>query len=199
MSKQPDWFELDYLKQGSNAQQEVFKLLQKHSLLSKLKVYDPVLTGTVPIRIHVEESDLDIICEVHDFRAFEQDLLRHFSAYPEFRLTSRTVSGIQRMKANFLCGAWPVEVFGQPIPVRKQKAYRHLRIEARLLRLFGESFRQQVIKLKRQGIKTEPAFSRLLGLELEFGNDNDPYQALLELEDWTDEQLYLLKARRGLN
>ncbi|GGA46540.1 DUF4269 domain-containing protein [Paenibacillus physcomitrellae] len=110
--------------------------------------------------------------------------------YPSFTLTRKTVSHIPRIKANFLCEAWPVEVFGQPIPVRRQNAYRHMQIEARLLFLFGRTFREQVIELKRQGLKKEPAFSRLLWLDLMHGID--PYQALLELEGWSDESLIAL-------
>ncbi|HRF37192.1 MAG TPA: DUF4269 domain-containing protein, partial [Saprospiraceae bacterium] len=59
---------------------------------------------------------------------------------------------------------------------RLQNAYRHLLIEARLLEERGPEFRQQIIELKQQGVKTEPAFARLLGLE------GDAYEALLRLE-----------------
>jgi hypothetical protein len=40
----------------------------------------------------------------------------------------------------------------------------------------GERFKNEVIKLKKQGIKTEPAFASLLGLP------GDPYGALLKFE-----------------
>jgi hypothetical protein len=48
-------------------------------------------------------------------------------------------------------------------------------IEHSLLTEKGEHFRQEIIKLKRQGLKTEPAFAKLLGL------DGDPYKAILKL------------------
>jgi hypothetical protein len=48
-------------------------------------------------------------------------------------------------------------------------------IEHRVLIEKGEKFRQEIIKLKRQGLKTEPAFAKLLGL------DGNPYEALLKL------------------
>ena len=47
---------------------------------------------------------------------------------------------------------------------------QHLIIEEQ-----GEEFREQVIKLKLQGYKTEPAFAKLLGLK------GDPYVAMLEV------------------
>ena len=49
-------------------------------------------------------------------------------------------------------------------------------VEDKLLAQHGEAFRQQIVSLKRQGYKTEPAFALALGLE------GDPYLALLTLE-----------------
>ena len=46
-------------------------------------------------------------------------------------------------------------------------------IEYKILELHGEVFRQEIIKLKSKGLKTEPAFAKLLGL---VGN---PYEELL--------------------
>jgi len=48
-------------------------------------------------------------------------------------------------------------------------------IEYRILLEKGEDFRKQLIELKRQGLKTEPAFALLLGLE------SNPYTELLSL------------------
>ena len=47
-------------------------------------------------------------------------------------------------------------------------------IEHKILQENDEKFRRDIIKLKERGLKTEPAFAKLLGLE---GN---PYQALLD-------------------
>ena len=49
-------------------------------------------------------------------------------------------------------------------------------IEYDLLNKYGETFRQQIIQLKRKGYKTEPAFCKALGIE---GN---PYLELLKYE-----------------
>ncbi len=45
--------------------------------------------------------------------------------------------------------------------------------EYRILQEKGEDFKNEIIALKRQGIKTEPAFGILLGLE-------NPYEDLLK-------------------
>lgn len=46
--------------------------------------------------------------------------------------------------------------------------------EYRILKERGEDFKQKIIQLKQQGMKTEPAFGLLLGLE-------NPYKDLLKL------------------
>lgn len=80
------------------------------------------------------------------------------------------------MVASFQLDDFSIELFGQNIPTRQQPGYRHMLVEYRLLQDYGEDFRQQIIQLKQQGIKTEPAFAQVLGLP---GN---PYEALLLFE-----------------
>lgn len=170
---------------------EIDSLMKRHSFMDILQPFDPILVGTFPIDIQVKGSDLDIICEVHDFESFEDLVQRSFGHMDGFTLVRREVGGIERCKVNFQCEGWPVELFAQPVPTRSQNGYRHMMVEARLLKLFGESFKRSVIELKQNGVKTEPAFARLLRL------DDDPYVQLLDLESWTDEALLnLLKEAR---
>lgn len=181
------WLNINYLLQGTPAQVEVYKLLKKHFILEHMQGYNPILVGTVPLGIHVKDSDLDIICEVTDFTAFKHRLIERFHTYSDFIITDKVVSGIRRMKANFMCEGWPIEIFGQAISTINQNGYRHMVIEARILELFGDSFREQIVALKRNGMKTEPAFTQALHI------DGDPYERLLELYHWTDEQILELK------
>ncbi|OBY80898.1 hypothetical protein BBG47_03425 [Paenibacillus sp. KS1] len=170
------WLTTDYLLYGSADQVDVYHLLQEHRIMEILEPYTPVLIGTLPISIHIPGSDLDIACEVHDFTAFERLVREHFGYYDEFDLVRRTADGIERIKVNFRCGKWPVEIFGQPIASVSQNGFRHMEIEDCLLRKYGESFRKEVISLKQRGMKTEPAFALLLQL------DGDPYEQLLRID-----------------
>ena len=69
------------------------------------------------------------------------------------------------------------------MPVEEQNAYRHLNVMSRLSVLGGKEFKYTVRELKQEGLKTEPALAKLLGLR------GDPYQAILELEEFDDFEL----------
>lgn len=181
--------DIEYLGSGTPLQQEVYRLLSEHRLVEVLEAYDPILVGTVPLDIQIPDSDLDLICEVHHFEAFRNEVTSLFGHYPGFSVHQRVVQGIPRIKVNFHCMDWPVELFGQPIPTHLQNGYRHMIVEARMLAMYGESFKQRIISLKLAGLKTEPAFAKLLHL------DGDPYERLLELADKSD--LELLKLLPG--
>lgn len=175
--------EIHDLKSGTALQHEVYELLCRHRFMDILHAYHPILAGTVPLDIQVPGSDLDLICEVHDFETFRMEADTHFGHYPGYAVYEREVDGVPRIKVNFHCENWPIELFGQSVPTTQQNGYRHMMIEARLLSLYGESFKQAIIQLKQNGLKTEPAFARLLHLE------GDPYDELLRLEDKTDVEL----------
>ena len=83
-------------------------------------------------------------------------------------------------ESSFHHGGFMVEFFGEPLPVSRQRGYRHMVVEARLLELGGEPLQSAIIALKRSGLKTEPAFARHLGIH------GDPYLALLDLAALTD-------------
>jgi hypothetical protein len=75
---------------------------------------------------------------------------------------------------NFRLEEFSIEIFGQNRPATKQNAYLHMIAEYKILQEKGEDFKQKIIKLKKQGIKTEPAFGILLNLE-------NPYEDLLKM------------------
>ncbi len=179
----PNWRDIRYLAAGTPVQREVYSVLTAHRLLERLREYDPVLVGTVPIGLQIEGSDLDIVCEVCDFDRFERDLRERFGDRPGFVGTRRIVGGRERAKANFECGGWPIEVFGQAVPTSRQNGFAHMTVEYRLLRLLGMRFEERVRDLKRMGVKTEPAFARILGLA------GDPYEEMLALAPLSDEEL----------
>ncbi len=171
------------MKTGNQTQSDVYRLLNKYKLLQILRDYTPILVGTVPIGINIQTSDLDIICEVKNFVVFEIQVREQFEHFRDFSLIRREVEGMERIKVNFMIERWPIEIFGQNKPTDEQNGYLHMVIEDRMLKLFGLKFKEQIIKLKIEGLKTEPAFARLLQL------DGDPYLKLLQINKWSDEEL----------
>jgi hypothetical protein len=171
---------IEYLQSGNNRQQQAYFTLTNNQILSKLKRFDPILVGTIPINIDIENSDLDIICCFADKQDFIETITDNFRNEKKFTIGEQKNTDSSAIVANFVVGNFEIELFGQSIPTKQQFAYRHLIIEYNLLNKYGEKFRQQIIELKRQGHKTEPAFGLALGLT------GDPYTELLKFES-TDE------------
>ncbi|MCX2433344.1 DUF4269 domain-containing protein [Pedobacter sp. GR22-10] len=168
-----NFLNLSYLKAGNPKQQSAYQVLTKNSILEKLAEFTPVLVGTIPINIDIQNSDLDIICDVQDKEKFKHTLLTHFQGERGFSISEN--QALNALKVNFFLEDFEIEIFGQNIPATEQNAYRHMVIEHQLLLENGEEFRLKIIDLKKQGYKTEPAFAKLLGLS---GN---AYEALLNL------------------
>ena len=168
--------DIAYLQQGNDRQRQAYAVLTNNQILSKLKQFDPILVGTIPINIDIENSDLDIICCFADNGAFQKTIREHFSKEESFTIREQPNLDSLAIVANFFVDGFEIEIFGQAIPTKQQFAYRHLLVEHNLLNEYGEAFRQQIIDLKRQGHKTELAFAIALALT------GDPYLELLKFE-----------------
>lgn len=167
--------DISYLQNGTTRQQEAFTVLRQNRVLEELGPFNPVLVGTIPINIDIETSDLDIICCFENKHFFRDTIIRLFRDFELFSIREREEKE-ETVISRFFTGGFMIEIFGQNIPCLQQLAYRHMLAEYELLNKYGEPFRRQIIALKKQGYKTEPAFAKLLGLQ------GDPYQALLQLE-----------------
>ncbi|WP_250252977.1 DUF4269 domain-containing protein [Chryseobacterium sp. Marseille-Q3244] len=170
-----DFTKIDYLKTGNERQRRAYEILTKHRIFEKLKEYSPILAGTIPIEIDIEGSDLDLIFEV-DLK-FEEDflddlMLSRFIPH-DVGVEYPIVNGEKCITLNFMLEGLPIEIFGQNKPTTQQNAYLHMIAEHKILQEKGEEFKQKIIDLKKKGIKTEPAFGMLLGLE-------NPYKDLLK-------------------
>ena len=167
---------IEYLNDGTPRQREAYRVLTEHAVLAKLEPFTPILVGTIPINIDIERSDLDIICYWTDRQVFYSALLESFHQEEDFSIRESSTPDRDVVVATFKIDDCELEIFGQNIPTRQQMGYRHMLIEHNLLIERGEDFRQQILALKRQGYKTEPAFGKLLGL------GPDPYVELLAYE-----------------
>ncbi|MFH7004246.1 DUF4269 domain-containing protein [Flavobacterium bizetiae] len=169
-----DFSNIEYLKNGNQKQRNAFEVLTQHKILSNLAEYDPILVGTIPINIDIENSDLDIICYWKNKASFIEKIMFFFEKEAEFNIREVFINDRDSVVANFKIENFEIEVFGQNIPTKDQNGYRHTLIENEILQSKGNDFRSEIIKLKQNGYKTEPAFAFLLGLK------GDPYTELLE-------------------
>ncbi|SFP85651.1 DUF4269 domain-containing protein [Hymenobacter arizonensis] len=180
-----DWKNPHYLQKGNCRQQHAYQVLEELAVWSRLLPFDPVLAGTIPLAVDVPDSDLDIICEVSlssqaSFTILLQNLYGHLD---NFHIKHTTSRGYESIVSSFRYDGVAIEVFGQALPTNQQYAFRHLVVEAAILEVGGEAWRTAIHRLKQQGLKTEPAFARLLNLP------GDPYEALLALEGLSPSEL----------
>lgn len=181
-----NWFDIAYLCGGNESQKATFQILQKLQIFEHLKAFSPVLVGSIPLGINIQDSDIDIICEVYDFSSF----LRRVQCIDKLQphtpsINQYLINDIESIIINYHTTNFSLEFFGQPQPVFQQHAYRHLLVEHRLLKIGDSATFQAIRNLKQAGFKTEPAFAKYFNLA---GN---PYNALLDLEMLDEEQLAL--------
>ncbi len=177
-----DWRDISYLQGGTERQRGVYVNLLESRVLEILRDYDPVLVSTVCVDIDIPSSDLDVICEARDLEAFSSFLSSVFGTFRGFSL-HRSDRSPPAIVAQFFHGSWEYEIFGQNLPVERQAAFRHLVQIDRAVGLGGVSWREAIRTFKLGGMKTEPALARCLGMGV------DPYDAVLSLEDLSDNEL----------
>ena len=176
-----------YLAIGNERQQAAYRILTELRLFEQLATYNPILVGTFPLDLDIPGSDLDIICHTADVPAWIKEqsaMLRAINKpfHAEIHKTDRANGKIQGT-IGFIHRGFPIELYGEETPSKLQNGYRHMAVEYRVLELLGDAAAVLVRQWKLSGLKTEPAFARLLGLP------GDPYAALLELEEWSDRQI----------
>ncbi|TPK59126.1 DUF4269 domain-containing protein [Mesorhizobium sp. B2-4-19] len=155
-----------------------------------LKDFDWRIVGTPPLGIATANSDIDIICHASDYERFAKVVWGSFGYCLNFSLRQWT-SGGRCVVCDFFFDGWEFQVFGDCRAIVDQSAWRHFVVEQRLLNLGGETLRQRVFAERLEGLKTEPAFAKVLGL------DGDPFSEMQKLFEAKDEHLHLLIARNS--
>lgn len=186
-----------HLAVGNERQRDAYRVLQESRVLLTLAAFHPYPAGTVPIDIDIPGSDLDILCEANNLDAFATLIDRDLGNMPLFHCSrgTRSGDGAPYVTCNFQIDHWPIEIFAQAVPIQQQNAYLHMKVEWQLLQLWGNEGHREIRRLKRSGLKTEPAFAQVLGFQ------GDPYVELLhlatwsriELRDWARKQLSFLQ------
>lgn len=176
-----DFLKADYLKNGNAIQQKTFQIISSLNILQTLENYQPIIVGTIPINIDIDNSDVDIILQTDDAEELNDFIFSHFQHFNDFNSEIVKINSDTVVVSNFMIDNLPFEIYASSIPTLKQNGYLHMLKEEEILLHFGESFRQDIIALKQSGYKTEPAFCKLLGIT------GDPYVELLKYKIKKDE------------
>jgi predicted metalloenzyme YecM len=161
----------------------LFAALKETKVLKLLKKHNPIIAGTYPLNLNIENSDVDILIYENDLESLKRHLVELFSHHQKFKLEMTTVDGDEAVIANFYVNGLKFEIFGQKIDSVQQKAYLHFLAEERLLKLGGEGLLNKVREYKIQGLKTEPAFAKALI------RSGDAYNELLLLQKKGNDEL----------
>lgn len=157
----------------------VFGALKKSQALTLLQEFNPLIAGTFPLGLQTEDSDLDILIQLKDKKSLKDLALKNWENLENFKIDEGMIDDFETMIIKFTLDKIPFEIFAQDLEPVKQKAYRHFLVEERLLKEMGSDFRHLVMRLRKQGLKTEPAFAQALNLS------GDPFDALLNLQKKT--------------
>jgi hypothetical protein len=164
---------LEHLRRGDAVQRAAARSIARTGVLKLLKPYAPLIVGTLPLDVHLPESDVDVICHVRAPKTFMSLLVQRFGDLPQFTLGRTTLQRKPAVVCGFRHRHTQFEIVGMPVPTHTQRAYVHLMAEADLLGASGAH--AAIRRLKRRGLKTEPAFAR------HFRLGGDPYQAVAKL------------------
>ncbi len=178
-----NFFDISYLKNGTVRQKAVFDAIHTLQILERLKSYSPVLVSTICIDIDIPESDLDVVCTTPSLIEFEAVLKKLFGSLPRFCLRSAHDDTTPHSLCNFESTGFVWEIYGSPLPVKSQRAYRHLVQASRVINIGGIAVKETLRALKLKGLKTEPAVAEVLDLK------GDPYEAVLKLEKKSDSEI----------
>ena len=166
----------------------VRRQLARHGVWDALARFHPVMAGSIPLGLGTEASDVDVLVEVGNLKAFGQQCTHTWGGRPGFSLAEREWQGSPAVICRFQADSRLCEVFAQPRPVAQQRGCRHLIAEWRLLIAGGDGLHDAVRSARRRGLKTELAFAEVLRLE------GDPYLALL-LDRASEDALRQIVAR----
>jgi hypothetical protein len=183
MHQPPAWATLDALREGNARQRRAYRSLEALQILARLRAYDATLVGTIPLNIDTPKSDLDIVCHVRAMPVFRQRVRHFWGKQAHYHETQKH----KTLVISWRWQGWHIEIYAENCPVYQQNAYVHMLVEQRLLMLGGEPLRQHIQHIKRCGIKTEPAFMHVLGLEHQ--SWDDAYVALYRLATYDDREL----------
>ncbi len=160
-----DFKNIRYLKEGNPKQQKVYQLLNDFQIIEKLENYNPLVVGTIPIEIDLDDSDVDIILQTNDCNDLEKFLLDKFSYFRNFKMDRRMSDKQNILVCNFVIDQIPFEVYAENKPTHLQYGFLHMMKEFEILNQKGIDFSLTIV-----GDGTRLQFLKDLAKELQIKN-----------------------------
>lgn len=142
------------------------------------------ITGTYPLNLQNEKSDIDVCFEYSAKEAIV--ILEFIQGFQEWVQSPKLSIKNNVYVFNFIFNDLNFEFYFSPESLYKQNSYRHLLIEQRLLKIFGGNLSHTIKELKTHH-HTELAFAKAIGLDT---NELDVFQDLLSLEKLSDLEIF---------
>tara|TARA_B110001454_G_scaffold219201_1_gene251913 strand:- start:56814 stop:57848 length:1035 start_codon:yes stop_codon:yes gene_type:complete len=152
-------------------------LVSELNLLEMFKDHEPFIAGTVPLAVDLPTADLDLLVTFSDVAKFKEMCHQGFALLPEFEISMGEINGTPYCLCRFDYRGIPVEIFCSAQSTFRQNGYLHFNSEEKILKYARSTWTKEILELKQTGLKTEPAFARLLQ-----SRDVDAYQFILDLQ-----------------
>lgn len=110
------------LKNGNQKQIRAFEILTQNKILLNLVEFDPILVGTIPINIDIENSDLDIICYWKNKIDFIEKLHSFFARENDFTIREAIINESESVIVNFKIDDFEIEVLDKTFPPKIKMA-----------------------------------------------------------------------------
>lgn len=183
--------QFEFLQSGTPKQQELARDLEDWKILKSLHGFKPTLAGTIPLDIDTDSSDVDILVKFNIPAHLQKICYAKFRNLSNYSFSEKTIALRATLICRFETKKFRYEIFGQSVEPTDQYAWIHMMVENRFLTLADPTFREEIRSLKKQGIKTEPAFCKVLDLK------GDPYKTLVQWNQKSDEEFRDLLLQRG--
>lgn len=146
-------------------------------LLEIFRNQQPFIAGTIPLAIDNQGADLDFLVSFAHSEDFVTICRQAFSKEDEFEVGSSKNEESEYALCRFNYKGIPIEIFSSSISTYKQNAFVHFDIEEKILKYGPAEWHSEIPKLKRSGVKTEPAFAMIMK-----NMSGDSYQYLYNLQ-----------------
>lgn len=147
------------------------------------------ICGTLPLGVGLPEADIDVAISYKPEDKVK--LLEWVQNFQDKTLDPRLQIQNDIMLFHFKYDNRIYEFYMSPQNLFEQNAYRHMNIEMRLLKVFGEPLKTRIQNFKKEGLKTEHAFLKALNRAT---HADTAFQDIYHYEALSDSKLFFAPA-----